>query len=420
MAITGILNVYYPFELEDEGLSKQINHLYDKTRNRQLRTIHHTQQPRTNLMDLLILRKEVEDVLLLGQRMMQKTLKNECELYATSNIAKAYRKNREDNLFVREPSVIISEFSLVCHGVNFPYNPIEGRLYYFNNLSNHVGAYMVALSFQNLTIDGIMRMKHVFYKRALVQVDEHQSEKSTVNEIHGCMTFPEYVDLKSHEQAYRRKSDIDYRARYMFLEIDDSGLNQEEVYGLLTANEKYMYVPKGKTSLKNYSNSDTYSLFYHLRDALIVNYSNYKAVLQRQKVFFEELLFDSNKIPVEVMGHDKWIAGLEKGRFPEYLKTVEIHLLTNNALRHETVRHEISYYNPHVMFKRCHRLWKLFYEMDMNHCYINSTMFKNFGVYDNLRELKEEYTYLTTHCLNYSILAFTIIMAIFSLITVLK
>ena len=419
--ISGTLNVYFPFELKDNSSMRHITHLYNKQRDLQIKCARRSQHPRTDLMDKKMMRDDIEKVIAVGQKLMGGVHVQGCAPYATENIRKAYHKEREDQYFAMEASVLISYFLMVCPGVNTATNAMEGALFYFNNLANHVGTYVLAMKFQNLMVDDILRLKHSFYKRALVHIMEQPlSDSDSCYDNRGLGTFQDYICLKARTQSWRRRNEIDCRARYTFLEIEGPKLKLDEYLGLLTSSEKYSYVRKDKRQLENYSKYESYSLYYNLRSALLVNHRDFEKTLKRQRDFFKPLQFGDEQIGVEIMEKDKWIAGLDKGKFPEFLKSVEIHLLTNNALRHETVRHEISYYNPYILLKRSYKLWKILYEMDMSHCYVNGDMFASFEVNKNLAELKDESKNLNNHILNYSMVLLSIVMTFFTVYTCLN
>lgn len=400
--ISGLLNVYFPFELKETDGMNAIRRIYNKLRDMQIKKLHYSQRPRTDLMDKVELRKAMENVLSLGLEMMDGEYNQQSSPYATLDIAKAFHVSREDNFFSKEACSIISDFRAVCQGVNTQNNPLDGRLYYFNNFGNHVGTFVIALQFHDLTVDETMRLKHAFYKRARIQIEE-----ISIVPYNKVTTFQGYVCEKANNQAIRRKTDIDCRARYTFMEIDDPSddlLSCNEKYGLLTSNEKYQDVKIAGNSLKDYSKENSYEMYYNLRSALVVNKKSYDDTIKSQRLFFGKLDFDPDQISIEIPYSNDMIAGLNKGKFPKFLKSVELYLLTNNAQRHETVRHELSYWNPIIFLKRRYKIWKILNELDVSNCYIDGAMLDNFGVNENLKNLKDEYSQLTTHVVNYSAL----------------
>ncbi len=415
--ISGMLNVFFPFELKNTMGLKEICRMYDRRRDLQIKELHINQSPRTDLMDRKKMRKEIEDILSVGQKLMCGKCDGKYAPYANKNIARVYHLTREDNLFAKEASVILSKFTAEITGVNNSLNPIIGSLFYFNNLGNCVGTYVLALRFNNLTIEEAIRLKHVFYKRSLAHIKECHSSFS--DESGEEMTFQEYICKWAQKQKQRRKTDIDCRARYTFMEIDlidTNYLSDEEKYGLLTSNEKYSTIKVAKEALKDNSKERSYSLYYDLRSALILNYKKYSDTTEQQESFFSQLNFSKGFIDIEIPQQDMLIAGLEKGKFPQYLKSVELHLLTNNAQRHETVRHELSYWNPYIFLRRRYRIWKILNELDISHCYINGGMLKSFGVEDNLNNLKDEYSQLNSHIMNYSILMVSIVAVLIAIL----
>lgn len=59
--ISGVLNVFYPFELKDNTAMCQIRKAYDKKRDAQIKTTRYQHHPRTDMMDREDLRWEMED-----------------------------------------------------------------------------------------------------------------------------------------------------------------------------------------------------------------------------------------------------------------------------------------------------------------------------------------------------------------------
>ena len=158
-------------------------------------------------------------------------------------------------------------------------------------------------------------------------------------------------------------------------------------------------------------------MYFNLRNGLIVNHNPYNSVFNRQKVFFGKLQFAPKLIDVEVLGVDDWIAGYSNGKFPYFIKAVELHLLTNNVQRHETVRHRISYLIPWILIRRRIKIWKILYDMDIYHCFINNDMLKEFGVSNNLDIIKEEFEQLRNHISNYIMIAVAIIALFIAIIS---
>lgn len=407
--ISGILNVYFPFELEDSAAMGEIRQMYYRKRDAQIKSLRRVGRPRIDLMDMTDMRKSIEDILSYCVGLMGSDVYNEYEPYATESIARSFRLEREDNLFSMEISIKISDFKAVCVGVDGGC-PMKGCLYYFNNLGNCVGTYLLALEFYDFSVDDVIRLKHSFYKRTLVHITEYGNQSD--EDVGICETFQDYVCLKSVAQSYRRKNDIDFRARYSFLEIDDDNLSKKEKYGLLAANEKYRSVKVIDKMLCDCSKESAYELYYDLRSALIVNKESYQEVIDQRKAFFGAFSFGNGHSRIVLPESNDMIAGLVKGRFPKYLKSVELHLLTNNAQRHETVRHELSYWNPYIFLRRRYRIWKILNELDVSHCFIDGNMLEYFGVKENLNNLKEEYSQLTSHTVNYFMLIVTILAII--------
>lgn len=419
IGLSGIFNVYFPFELKDDDAMQEIRRIYSKKRDLQIRYLRKNQIPRTGLMDIEILRREIEDILVYGTGLMSEDDIKSISPYATQNIASAFRLSREDNLFSMEISIKISDFEVVCYGVNDIGSPMYGTLYYFNNLGNCVGTYLLALKFSKLSIEQVILLKHAFYKRAEVRITEVplSSEKTSTD----WKTFQEYVCHKASTQKTRRASDIDCRARYTFLEIGDHKMTEQEKYGLLTANEKYKTICVTRDLLRNRSKDTTYEMYYDLRSVLVISSKNNDDIPKQKKKLFGKLNTIEGHIKIEIPEEDDMIAGLIKGKFPKFLKSVELHLLTNNAQRHETVRHELSYWNPYIFLRRRYRIWKILNELDVSNCFIDGGMLESFGVRENLDNLKEEYSQLNSHIINYSMLIVSIVAVLVAvLIAILK
>lgn len=131
--ISGTLNAYFPFEMKVDKSARRVNAMCQKVRDYQIHVTRNLGNPRTDLMDKLDYRSQIETALSVGQALMGQDLDDQIAPYATSHIAQAFRQSREDNLFVKEACVIISKFNVVCSGVNDNNNPINGTLFYFNN-----------------------------------------------------------------------------------------------------------------------------------------------------------------------------------------------------------------------------------------------------------------------------------------------
>lgn len=69
-SISGLLNVYYPFELKDCPRLNHITELYDKVRDSQIKLARCGHRPRTDLMDCENLRRQTERVGSLGAMKM--------------------------------------------------------------------------------------------------------------------------------------------------------------------------------------------------------------------------------------------------------------------------------------------------------------------------------------------------------------
>lgn len=70
--ISGILNVYFPFELKNDTAVLNIQRAYNRIRGSQIKRTRYMQHPRTDLMDKESMRRETENMIVIGQKLMER------------------------------------------------------------------------------------------------------------------------------------------------------------------------------------------------------------------------------------------------------------------------------------------------------------------------------------------------------------
>lgn len=180
--------------------------------------------------------------------------------YATECLRMEYEKSRESKLESKELSFVVSTFDLDYLDITkgLPYKSVSGSVLFHLNLENFIGTYIVVLNFSGLSVNEIIMLKHIFYKRTHVNIRERKQRCCNSPAYYeGCKdcamnittsispnsyTFPEYIQSLSLNVVQLKKLDVDYRARYFFLEIgDEYNLSNAEIYGLLCADECYKF-----------------------------------------------------------------------------------------------------------------------------------------------------------------------------------
>lgn len=434
--ISGSLAVFYPCRVKETARIKRVLSLWKHKRQRQIRTLRNGHHPLTDLMDTCWVRTEMDDCL-------NRVFLSNSEVcpYATRCIQKEYEENREGKQHAKETNIVISRFQMTFTWKGLC-KTVDGLLLFSLNLDNLVGTYIVNLNFDSFTADQIIFLKHIFYKRYTVSIKPAENKdtcdrKCKVNcrRIPGkfsCVsisnlyfeniTIPEFVISQSNFIWNKLKWNIDFRARYSLLEINQS-VTDSVVYGLINADEGYRYVPCNKIEalfVKNGSVTDisTRSLYsYHIsgQNGLIINSEN---KLQWEYLMFETQQFfnqghhqpyHNTYCPPELRS---CIAGVGKGRFKTFLKAVELHYLVNAATTNEIEIRQQSHVNPFVFLRRAYRLWEIIYEIDMNPYHSDQAINDRFGTTEKVNALKEEYKSILNLTIGYS----TVLIAIFTLV----
>lgn len=430
MLYTGILNVYFPCELKNSQGIRRARSMWKDIAQCHKRGTRRQRCPNTNQMDILAFRQQKENILkayqafwatLLGVMLPDGT----AACYATPEIANEYRHPREDNLFAKNVSLPLSRFKVEYppltngnQGVK-----IEGQLLFSVNIDNNVATAIVVLNFERLSVDDVILLKHTFYKRCHISIYEGGIRQN-------ANTFQEYVTSKLIAIYPYLKNDIDSRARYMLLEVDEPIVNAQNekqrdsiIYGMLTCDEGWRYAENARRCLgKNYSTRYSYELYYKGKNAIVVTSRiDYWLYLQGKRQIWRRIDHAPNHIepPLFVAYHD--IAGLDKQLYAKYLKTVEIDYLITNAMTSE-ISNKISksILNPITLACRGLKLWKILNELDLNLYHIDNDMLCSFGVTKNMNDIRQEYNEIVQALTNWFLLFVAILTLLATIVTILK
>ena len=381
-------------------------------------------------MDILAFRTQKENILKAYRAFWAMHLgvtleDNGSACYATQVIANEYRYPREDNLFVKNVSLPISTFEV-------KYSPltegndgvkINGQLLFSVNVDNNVATAIVVLNFEKLRVDDVILLKHTFYKRCHISIYEDRI-------LQNVDTFQEYVTSKLRAIYPYLKDDIDSRARYMLLEVEEPIVNfQDEaqrdsiIYAMLTSDEGWEHAENIRCSLgRNRSTRDSYKLYYNSQNAIIVSSSTeYSRYLQEKARFWERIIHAPNHIEKPMFTEYHNIAGIDKHLYAKYLKTVEIDYLITNALTNEiSDKISKSLLNPIKLGYRAYKLWKILNELDLNLYHIDNTMLCSFGVTRRINEIRQEYNEIVGVLTNYLLLLVAVLTLFATIVTILK
>lgn len=430
MLYSGTLNVYFPCELKNSQEIKRARNMWKDIAQCHRRRTRRQRLPNTNQMDILAFRQQKEDILRgyqafwathLGVRLPNGV----AGCYATPEIAKEYRHPREDNLFVKNVSLPLSSFKV-------KYPPltdgnkgikIEGQLLFSVNIDNNVATAIVVLNFERLSVDDVILLKHTFYKRCNVSIYECGIQQN-VN------TFQEYVTSKLMPIYPYLKDDIDCRARYMLLEVDEPIVNLQNekyrdciIYGMLTCDEGWRHAENVRHSLgNNYSARDSYELYYRGKNAIIVTSQiEYNQYLQEKRNIWRRINHAPNHIESPLFTTGQGIAGLDKQLYAKYLKTVEIdHLITNAMTSEVSDKISKSLLNPIKLTYRVYKLWKILNELDLNLYHIDKDMLCSFGVTKNMDEIRQEYNEIVQVLTNWFLILLAVLTLFATIVTILK
>ena len=430
MSYNGTLNVYFPCELKDSQEIRRARKMWKDIAQCHRRGTRRQRLPNTNQLDILAFRTQKENILKAYQAFwamhLGVTLPNDnVGCYATQNIANEYRHPREDNLFVKNVSLPISTFEVKYppltegnEGVK-----IKGRLIFSVNIDNNVATAIVVLNFENLSVDDVILLKHTFYKRCYISIYEDRI-------LQNVDTFQEYVTSKLRAIYPYLKDDIDSRARYMLLEVEepiddfqDEAQRDSIIYAMLTSDEGWEHADNIRRSLgNNRSTRDSYKLYYSSKNAIIVSsHVDYLKYLQKKERFWKRIIHAPNHIekPTFIDFHD--IAGLGKHLFATYLKAVEIdYLITNVQTNEISDKISRSLLNPIKLGCRAYKLWKILNELDLNLYHIDNTMLNSFGVTRRIDEIRQEYNEIVGVLTNYLILLVAVLTLFATIVALLK
>lgn len=426
----GTLNVYFPCELKNSQEIKSARKMWKDIAQCHRRGTRSQRLPNTNQMDLLAFRKQKENILNVYRAFwamhLGVTLPNDdIGCYATQEIANEYRHPREDNLFVKNVSLLISTFEVKYRPLTEGNSGVKimGQLFFSVNVDNNVAMAIVVLNFEKLRVDDVILLKHTFYKRCHISIYEDRI-------LQNVDTFQEYVTSKLRAIYPYLKDDIDSRARYMLLEVEEPIVNfQDEaqrdsiIYAMLTSDEGWEHAENIRYSLgRNRSTRDSYKLYYNSKNAIIVSSClDYSQYLQEKACFWERIILAPNHIEKPTFTKYRNIAGIDKHLYAKYLKTVEIDYLITNALTNEiSDKISKSLLNPIKLGYRAYKLWKILNELDLNLYHIDNTMLRSFGVTRRINEIRQEYNEIVGVLTNYLLLLVAVLTLFATIVTILK
>lgn len=426
----GTLNVYFPCELKNSQEIKRARKMWKDIAQCHRRGTRSQRLPNTNQMDLLAFRKQKENILNVYRAFwamhLGVTLPNDdVGCYATQEIANEYRHPREDNLFVKNVSLLISTFEVKYRPLTEGNSGVKimGQLFFSVNVDNNVAMAIVVLNFEKLRVDDVILLKHTFYKRCHISIYEDRI-------LQNVDTFQEYVTSKLRAIYPYLKDDIDSRARYMLLEVEEPIVNfQDEaqrdsiIYAMLTSDEGWEHAENIRYSLgRNRSTRDSYKLYYNSKNAIIVSSCmEYSQYLQEKACFWERIIHAPNHIEKPTFTEYRNIAGIDKHLYAKYLKTVEIDYLITNALTNEiSDKISKSLLNPIKLGYRAYKLWKILNELDLNLYHIDNTMLRSFGVTRRINEIRQEYNEIVGVLTNYLLLLVAVLTLFATIVTILK
>lgn len=430
MLYTGTLNVYFPCELKNSQGIRRVRNMWKDIAQCHKRGTRRLRYQNTNQMDLLSFRQQKEDILRAYQAFWATLLgvplpDEAAACYATPEIANEYRHPREDNLFVKSVSLPLSKFEVEYPPITSGNNgiKIKGLLIFSVNIDNNVATAIVVLNFERLSVDDVILLKHTFYKRCRVTIFEDKRSQN-------ADTFQEYVTSKLMAVYPYLKDDIDSRARYMLLEVDEPIVNAQNekqrdsiIYGMLTCDEGWRYAENVRRSLgKNYSTRNSYELYYNAKNAIIVTSRiEYDQYLREKRSIWGRIVHTLNHIERPIFAAYRDIAGVDKQLYAKYLKTVEIDYLITNVLTSEiSDKVSKSLFNPIKLTYRAYKLWKILNELDLNLYHIDNDMHCSFGVTKNIDEIRQEYNEIVEALTNYLLLLVAVLTLLATIVTILK
>lgn len=435
MEYSGAISFFFPCKFKDKGAIRRLNKHWNKWRIKREAFIKHNNEPLTDLMDLEIDREWNECMLSLLQSSLGKDyVDSNISPYALRCLKTAYRYRREDNLFSKSVNVVLSYFHLKYERKEDKPIECDGTLLFNVNVDNKVGTFIITLNFDNRTTDEIIILKHIFYKRLQVSIDDYEylcngtcslfgweclGKSNNLKSSCDAKTIPEYILSKCIGLNSHLEQSIDFRARYSLLDVKEKcpyncmSCQNMERYGLLTADEMYSHVPckiiqgtiKTDLSTRNYHN-----LYLKGQNGLIIynegEYINYR---DKKQDFNSRLVSPDGYINACEVNFGSCIPGVKENYFPEFLKSVELHYLLNLIQTNEIGHREQSFWNLYVLFRRIKKLWNVIYELDINKYHINPKMLQSFGVNKTMKEIREEFNMTLGHIISYIALIITLL-----------
>lgn len=429
---SGSMSIYFPGKLKLGFPVNRLNDRWNRWRKRQIDFIHHSHTPLTDLMD----RKKNRDINEAFLKVFQKTLasnhsvEEKCAPYGLRCLQSAYRKKREDNIFSKNVQLLLSRFKLeYCIKNKNKTLTSEGCLLLNVNADNSVATFIVVLNFVNCCADDIIYLKHVFYKRLLVSITEYGTESQNCDcsncnwmecqkIVSTCQptktTVQNFVNRTGRRISLLNKLeyDFDYRARYSFVKLVDpidkfvtdydeylklrsskqknDGL-LKELYGILSADECFSHFPRKKLfDIFKFNNSTRmdYDLYTSNLNALIVTRKSlhHNPYCRQHAAFRQGYDEPDDHIKTEQMV-GLCIPGLLEGRFPSFLKAVEVHYLINKVTTNEIAIHERSFLNPFIFLKRLWLLWEILYDVDSHKYHVSRHFQETFGISKQLEDV---------------------------------
>ena len=429
-----------------------------------MRHLHHTCSPLTDLMDKEWNRR-VNEGLLTHLRMAigGEGSNDDYSPFALKCMQKAYRRNREDNLFTKNVQYLLSRFRLTygyetdnklyCNSLS-----CDGLLLLNVNADNSIATCIVTLHFRDLSTEEVVLLKHIFYKRLLVDIQEHRRSMDLRNNCTCCSSFEccsgalecnvekttiqDYVNRKfcSYYIPSMLDYDVDYRARYSFLELHNDlkeiRINKQthecesepsfvrQIYGMFVADEGYEYVNMEdccNAFMGDISHRREYSLFLSGQNAMMINHNMEmrRQCKEAQNSFENRYDCPQDNIRTEPL-EGLCFPGLLEECFPSFLKAVEIHYLINKVTTNEIILHDRSYAYPWIFLKRLLLLWGILYELDSHRYHINNDFHEAFGIPRQLEIIREEYNSLLTYTLSYVMGIIAILTMILTLLQLWK
>lgn len=426
MEINGTINVYFPCEVNVGDISKT-RRRWNACRQRQQGYVKRYNLPSTELYDNVIFRDELECILLQFWNKYFYKSDSTYSPFATEGVKKSYYGLREDSLFSKNVSAQISPIQLTFQNIFDNNLKIKGNVLLNINIENGLGTIIVALALVGMKPEDIFLLKHAFYKRLyVVDNSNRQSVQAFV------------CELLTTKLKRLKINNIDFRARYSFLELYDTYdfNNMEVYYGLLNADESYISSKKENLTRifdNNLFNRDTRGYFVSKTNALVLH--NIIQERHGDGVTITENITDGKRnslkeccqklvLPHQIsMRDEKYyyttdhvscpVAGTKNNLFPEFLRAVELHYMLDKVSSSEIVNQRRSAINPIIFIPRAYQLWTIIYEKAVNKYHINENLMEAFGINANLEKVNSEYKSLQQLIVNFTM----ILISFFSLLT---